>query len=234
MLNDREEKLKQAAKLYTKREGEALLAEVEEIRRQNVFYLTPRADKAVAGLVSKSKRPMRQKMLFGVCAAAACIMIVARVVVGLPDTTSAPSLDTSSAPSQETSPAPSQDTTPAPAPYPAVPTEQAEILPISFALPADYRVAETDFDNGVSIYSLESDDHGNVVLTMYYEVDTAGAPETVFDEVIIDGTPVSAKVTDSYMLLAFESDGLSYTLSSRDDLGSLAAFYRNITEAVPV
>jgi hypothetical protein len=105
------------------------------------------------------------------------------------------------------------------------------MLPISFAIPDGYTVRSSEYDNGMSVYALESEAHGDVVLTMHYEREQGGNASGAggFDEVMIDGTPVAAKVEDSYMLLAFERDGLEYTLSSKDNLGALAAFYRNIS-----
>jgi hypothetical protein len=53
------------------------------------------------------------------------------------------------------------------------------------------------------------------------------------DEVVIDGTTVPAKVDEAYMLLTFEREGVHYTLSDRDDMGVLAAFYRSIVRVAP-
>ena len=237
-----DEKLKNAAKLYAKKEGESLLAEVEEIRRQNISYLTPRADKTVKELSARKERPKRMKALFGICAAAACIAITIRLVSGLPDL-GAGSRTPEAAPA---SPEPTDSYEPgvveaetAEPSAPSAPGESdggvqtgpAEILPISFELPAGYMVTNAEFDNGMSVYELQSDRRGDVVLTMYYEESqdsTAGGKRAGFGEVVIDGTPVPAKVQDSFVLLAFEMDGLSYTLSSKDDMGALMAFYRRI------
>jgi hypothetical protein len=110
------------------------------------------------------------------------------------------------------------------------------MIPISFDLPAGYRVSAQDYDNGVSLYMLENATRGDVVLAMYHEDERltdgdtrGGATLGPRDEVIIDGTAVPAKINGDYMLLAFERAGVCYTLSSRDDMGALAAFYRSIT-----
>ena len=214
-----EEKLKLAAKLYADKEGSSLLAEVSEIERQNVSYMTPRADKTVRDLVEKGRRPKRRSAVIGVAAAAACVLIMVRLISGVPDISGdTPSL----------APEPPGDT-------PSLPYMPDEIIPISFTLPADYRVKTADLDNGMSVYKLESGEHGDVVLTMYYETDAADKEQDFyqgFDEVIIDGTPVHAKVKDTYKLLAFEAEDVRYTLSSADNLGALAAFYRQIAESV--
>jgi len=223
MKESAEEKLKSAAGLYAKKEGESLLAEADELQRQGVSYLTPRADRTVRELAAKGRRPRRRNLAVGLAAAAACAVFAVRMVTGI----AGPDSDLST---------PSDTPTPSGPTAPAGPVAPDGILPISFTLPADYRVKYSDFDNGVSVYMLESGRGGDVVLTMYYasgEIDDGSGPGTGFDEVVIDGTPVPAKVNEAYKLLAFEADGLSYTLSSRDDLGALAAFYRNITESVP-
>ena len=238
-MNDVEQKLKKAAELYAGEEGEALLEEAERLRKDNVSYLTPRADKTVRGLAVKRRRPRGRNALIGAASAAACILLAIRIISGLPDlpgggsSESAAPEPASEAPQEpEAADGGAADSPPSDAGPPGFPQE---IIPISFALPADYHVSSADLDNGMSVYELESDRHGTVVLTMYYEADYgSSAPgrdpytDARFDEVIIDGTPVPAKVNASYRLLAFEQDGLMYTLSSEDDLGALAAFYRSI------
>jgi len=236
MKESTEEKLKSAARLYAKKEGESLLAEADEIQRQGVSYLTPRADRTVKELAAKGLRPRRRKLTVGLAATAACAVFAVRIITGIagPEGDMPASSDVSSPPE---SAAPSEPAAPPESTAPSVPVAPAGILPISFTLPADYRVKDSDFDNGVSIYRLESGRGGDVVLTMYYTnvaSDDGSGPGSGFDEIVIDGTPVPAKVTGAYKLLAFEADGRSYTLSSKDDLGALAAFYRNITESVPV
>ena len=240
MQNSSDEKLKNAAKLYARKEGESLLAEMNEIRRQNLSYLTPRADKTVKELMAKKEKPKRMKALFGICAAAACIAITIRLVTGLPDLGVGRGPEGAAAPTAPESTDSYEPGIESETAEPAAPSESdngvdafpAEILPISFTLPAGYTVTKAEYDNGMSVYDLESERRGDVVLTMYYEESpadgTGGDRWAGFDEVIIDGTPVPAKVQDSFVLLAFEQDGLSYTLSSKDDLGALAAFYRSI------
>ena len=79
MTNDTEAKLKRAAGLYVKQEGERLLAESDEIRRQNLTHLLPRADKTVQGLLKGNIKLSRRKAAFGLITAAACILLVVRI-----------------------------------------------------------------------------------------------------------------------------------------------------------
>ena len=247
-MNDIEQKLKKAAELYAREEGETLLAEAEGLRRENVSYLTPRADKTVRGLAAKRRRPSNRNALIGAASAAACILIVIRIISGVPGMSGGGigSYDAAPEPASEApqsadssddggameSPADggvAESPTDSGAPGESVPPGfPQEILPISFALPAGYHVTSVELDNGMSIYELESSRRGTVVLTMYYGDTYANTKFAGFSEVIIDGRPVPAKVNDAYRLLAFEQDGLMYTLSSEDDLGALAAFYRSI------
>jgi hypothetical protein len=244
-MDNREEKLKRAARLYAKKDGESLLEEAEKIRSQKVSLVTPRADKTVRDLIAKGRRQKRRKALVGVGAAAACIVLVLLVVgVGLPGGGGFPTPGGQAGSGSSDSPDSSDSSSGAGNPGgsdAATGTKilpPGEMLPISFTLPADYMVYDSELDNGMSVYRLESVDYGSVVLTMYYETDPTGGAKADayegFDEVIIDGTPVPAKVRDTYKLLAFDIDGMSYTLSSEDDLGSLAAFYRSIAESVQV
>ena len=224
-MDTREEKLKRAAELYARKEGESFLAEADEINRQNVSYMTPRDDKTVRDLITGEKRPKQRRALFGLCAAAACIVFTIALINVIPGGPGSGANIAQDSMESEAAPMPPPETAPAT-------ILPAEIMPISFALPADFRVEGAELDNGMSVYSLGSDNYGDVVLTMYYLEEGNRTPETAayagFDEITIDGTVVPAKVHDTYKLLAFDFDGVSYTLSSEDDLGSLAAFYRNI------
>ena len=234
-MDSREEKLKKAAELYAKNEGESLLREAEEIRRQNVSYMTPRADRTVYDLMAAGRRanqrPKQRKALYGLCTAAACIVLTFIIISNVPGKGGSESemvADSGTDAAAAEAPA-------APMPAPELlpePELPADILPISFELPADFRIENAELDNGMSVYNLQSDVYGNVVLTMYYKTAGEEAPGEDFfkgfDEVIIDGTAVPAKVRDTYKLLAFNFDRMFFTLSSEDDLGSLAAFYRNI------
>jgi len=213
-MDDSEEKLRRAAKLYAEKDGESLIAESSGICAQNVSQITPRADKVVKRILAKEKRKKWRKALIGVCAAAAC------VVVYLLLTTVAPG---------------------------------NEAPPLDVPLPADFVVYDSVFDNGASVYHLKSETHGDVTLTIGDEsgadgvvsgegsgVGSANGDATSagsaansdeyagYDEVLIDGASVPAKVQGASKSLAFKYEGLSYTLSCDGDFGPLAAFYRNI------
>jgi hypothetical protein len=224
---------KRVAQAWAEQYGESLLAEVEAMREQEVSYQTPRADQVARSVAARRGGPARRRRTaaFIGLAAAACLVIVVGIA-GIPSLMAPPS----------TSPGDAViDFSP--------PASDAAKIPISFDLPADYRVAATDYDNGMSLYTLESAARGDVVLTMYHEneqqadataadaaADAAaesGSSFTPTDKVVIDGTAVPAKVDEAYMLLAFEHGGVRYTLSDRDDMGTLAAFYRAIVRAAP-
>jgi hypothetical protein len=214
---------KRIAQAWAERHGESLLAEVEEMRRQGLSYQTPRADRAVRDVSSRRGEPARRRRtaMFMGLAAAACLVIVAWIA-GIPSLMTSPSIS----PGDALIDSPTS-------------TSNVARIPISFDLPADYHVAASGYDNGMSVYVLESTEHGNVVLTMYHEdeqqadaVVENGTSFTAIDEVVIDGTTVSAKVDEAYMLLTFDREDVRYTLSNRDDMGALAALYRSIVGTV--
>jgi hypothetical protein len=219
---------KRIAQLWAEQYGKSLTAEAEVMRQQEVYYHTPRADQTVQKIAAhspelkKRRRTNRRNRatIYATLAAAACLVLVA-LLAGVPSLVSLVSPPSSSPGDAEQNP--------------AGPTADAEILPINFTLPADYRVAAKDYDNGVSLYALESQRYGDVVLTMCPASEqlagsagAAGNATTLIDEVIIDGTAVPARVDDAFMLLAFEHRDVHYTLSSHDNLGALVALYRNI------
>ncbi|MCL2530313.1 MAG: hypothetical protein FWE41_08335, partial [Coriobacteriia bacterium] len=122
--------------------------------------------------------------------------------------------------------------------------EEPELIPLTFALPSDFRMASSDWDNGVTLYTLESQSHGDVVLAMYHvdneEAAAAGVAGSIVasapsggaaalvDKVIIDGVEVPARIDDAFVLIEFQHNDINFTLSSRDNLGALAAIYRRI------
>ena len=167
--------------------------------------------------------------MFMSLAAAACLVFVA-VYFGVPALTQI----SSSAPPNAASQGPGIS-----GPGTSGPQIAAQMLPLSFELPADYRMAASDYDNGMTLYTLESQERGDVVLTMFpadeqpagdaaYGGAAFGGSATSTKKLIIDGDAVPAFLDEAFMLLVFEYDDVYYTLSSRDDLGSLAAFYRSI------
>jgi hypothetical protein len=231
---------KRVAQTWAEQYGESLLAEIETMREQGVSYQTPRADQAVRSVSVRRGRPARRRRtaMFMGLAAAACLVIVVGIVT-IPSLMAPPF--TSPGDATKSGDAVIDSSPPAP---------DAAKIPISFDLPAGYRVAASDYDNGMSLYTLRSTAHGDVVLAMYPENEqqadagVANAPATdaaaeneasfaALDEVLIDGTTVPAKVDEAYMLLTFEYEGVHYTLSDRDDMGALAAFYRAIVRAAP-
>ncbi|MCL1847828.1 MAG: hypothetical protein FWF91_07690 [Coriobacteriia bacterium] len=235
------------ADAWAEREGKALAAEVEAMRQQGVDYLLPRANRTVRelgargataesvaspGYTSKSaardtaahtrRRAERRRAPAIISFAAAACFIVIALIVGVPSLLQPPS---------QTSPGDTVVEKP-----PAI--QDAQMIPVSFGLPADYRLATSDYDNGVSLYTLESPSYGEVKLAMYHVDGQGGNTEVTtpigsasvgaMDEVLIDGTAVPAKIADTYVLLAFQQDDVHYTLTSRDNLGALAALYRCI------
>ena len=252
MQSNTEEKLKRAVELYAKREGEALLSEIEEIHRQRVSYLMPRADKVVREFArhgGAAARPRPRRVLTIAVAAAACVMLIFRVAtfsspISLDNAAGLPAVSAPEAAALDE--VESGAFAPAPAPGGLGDFNEGRekddmantaVMPITFALPAGYREIFSDYDNGMTIYEFESLNRGDVVLTMYYVTDAEDWSNyshadrngyLAFTSILVDGTPVPAKVEDTYMLLAFERGGVSYTLSSKDDLGALAAFYRSI------
>ncbi|MDR1358615.1 MAG: hypothetical protein LBJ48_04600 [Coriobacteriales bacterium] len=219
---------RRVAEAWVEQYGMSLLAEGETMRAQGVSYPTPRADKVVRRVPSQQSRQQsrparharhRQTALITTLAAAACLLLVVWVA-SIPSLMAPPSTSSSDATLDSLAPAP-----------------VGAKLPLSFDLPADYRVAASDYDNGMSVYALESETRSAVVLTMYPTSEQpADATErensfATMEEVLIDGKPVPAKIDLSYSMLTFEHEGVHYTVSNRDDMGTLAAFYRSIVRA---
>ena len=235
-LSDRD--AKRLALTWSELHGRELLAEDAAMRQQGVDYLLPRAEETVKALADQgtgaSKRRNRGPAMFltAAAAAAACLVLVA-VLVGVPSLNDTP-LSTDSA---EYAPD-------APQLQESAPLErEPDLIPLTFALPSDFRMASSDWDNGVTLYTLESQNHGDVVVAMYHigdeEAAAAGVAGSIVassptgaaalvDKVIIDGVEVPARIDDAFVLIEFQHNDINFTLSSRDNLGALAAIYRKI------
>jgi hypothetical protein len=215
---------KRLADSYVERQGSKLLNEQDALRQQNLKYATPRANKLVKNLVRGGKdRGMgarrNKRPLFATAAAAACLVLLigafavftnrGTVAFLKPDSAQNPTLN-SSAPS-------------------TLQDSWSILQPLDFNLPSQFSVVNTDWDNGQSIYKLNSTMHDDVVLTIQQ---WGGQDDwyTPMDRVTIDGRAVPATIKDEYKLLRFVDEGALYTISCRDDLGTLANLYRSIVD----
>jgi len=203
----RDDEMKRIAGRWAELEGQRLLAERDALNRDGVRLLLPRADAQVQQLLRRPKpnrAQRRRRMWTAIAACLAVYLILPHALLAARDAGGA------SAP---------QD------------AAAAEPIPIPFHVPEHYAVLSASMDNGVGVYYIAHEDGDDVVVTVDGqgggEADDAAAfPETV----VIDGTPVEAKVRADYKMLTFERDGAVYTLSCREELGTLAALYRTICE----
>jgi hypothetical protein len=228
---------KQMADAYVEHQGTSLLGEHAAMRQQNVRYAMPRADKRVKELMQTGKRRSKTPYL-ATAAVAACLLLFVgsfAVITNIRDVVMPGSENTSvMAPSQ----APETSGDAALPPTAALDELEgdsttgrpwSELQPLDFYLPAQFSVASTKVDNGKSIYQLDNSMHDDVVLTIE-QPDAQGDWSADMDAVIIDGKPIPAIVKDEYKLLQFEDGGALYTISCRDDLGTLSALYRSIVD----
>jgi hypothetical protein len=230
--------LKEWANTYVEAYGSGLLREREAMRQQNVRYATPRADRLVRelsqgqpGQPGQQDRKKRSKApLFVGAAAAACLVLFigAFAVLGsISDVILPPSQTVDNTPPGAT--APGENAAPGTPGATAPQDSWTELKPIGFNLPSQFTVAESKFDKGQSIYKLDNSLHDDVILTMQQPTgEDDGVAE--MDSVLIDGKAVPAIVQDEYKLLRFEDEGTLYTISCKDDLGTLATLYRSIVD----
>ncbi|MCL2807638.1 MAG: hypothetical protein FWD27_05710 [Coriobacteriia bacterium] len=221
---------KRLADAWVEQQGGSLLTEAEAMRLQGVDYQTPRSDETVRALVSgRSKQTRRRRTPLPAILATAACLIFAALFVGIPALTNSPLAESPS----PISPNGSVDSAS------SAPQLVVQMLPLTFSLPADFRKTGEDYDNGTTLYTLESPSFGRVVLAMRSTGDdelidshqVANGTTVPMREVVIDGTVVSARIDSAYMLLAFSHGSIDYTLTSQDNLGALAAFYRSIVGA---
>ncbi|MDR1798176.1 MAG: hypothetical protein LBR44_12230 [Clostridiales Family XIII bacterium] len=202
--------MKRIAGRWAELEGQRLLAERDALNRDGVRLLLPRADAQVQQLLRRPKpnRAQRRRRMWTAIAACLAVYLI------LPHALLA-----------------ARDAGGASAPQDAASTSSAaaEPIPIPFHVPEHYAVLSASMDNGVGVYYIAHEDGDDVVVTVAPEEEGAAAPgEVMPDEVEIDGETVAAAVTPDYKMLSFEKGGDVYTLSCREDMGTLAALYREL------
>ena len=92
------------------------------------------------------------------------------------------------------------------------------IIPLSFSLPENLSVADTELDNGQSVYYLSDRYEDNVVMTLEK---TDFEPGEGLTAIRINGSAAYTRATADYQLLTFRKDGVLYTLTCRYELGTL-------------
>jgi hypothetical protein len=229
-MSERDDRiLKEWATTYVEGFGTSLLDERATMRQQNVRYALPRADKLVREL-ARGRKKHKKTPLFATAAVAACLVVLvsAFVVVSNLSNSIIPQTGLDSALESENGSDPESSLTPEQT-APNKEDASTELMPLDFHLPVQFAVAESKVDNGESIYKLNNGLDDDVVLTMQQPTGQ-NVWFAAMDKVVIDGASVPAVITDDYKLLQFEDDGTLYTISCRNDMGTLSALYRSIVD----
>lgn len=226
--NRADQLFKQIASDYVRQYGSELRQELAELEQQNVRYVTPRMDRAVKAF-GKSNRTKRY--LQGFSALAACILLVLLIPIifiqnnNLSTAPQAPPARQNATALEEAADY-AEDMQNAP---PMIESEKAagpELMPLSFALPENFSVADAKLDNGKSVYHLADTGLDDVVLTM----EIAEQPDEYegLTELTINDSSAYARATPDYKLLAFQKDGVSYVLTCRYDFNTLVSLGKTI------
>jgi hypothetical protein len=238
MTNSDDKVFKELADRYVEIDGQFLLQEQRALEEQRISYPTPRSDAQIRLLVGGHKKSKKAPIL-----AIAAALLVAFIGASAVFLQYGEQLFPSLTPSQN-APADGDVTDVIPGDSGgATPDGQgtssdglsdspgaAQLHPINFELPAQFSVADSKLDNGETIYHLDNSKNDDVVMTIKDAGAKTSSEQTGnLDEVYIDGTVVTAKLRDEFKLLTFESDGAIYTISCRDDIGTLSNLYRSIT-----
>lgn len=102
-----------------------------------------------------------------------------------------------------------------------------EVIPLSFSLPDNFEVAQTEIDQGVSIYYLNNTYDDPVVMQMEY-MDTAEPVFNHLQPVHIKGRPAYGLAAADYKILTFVHDNILYTLTCEYDINTLVSISENI------
>ncbi len=245
---EREQLFRRMAGVYADREGEALLAENENLQKSGVQYLTPRADKAAKQLARGGSRRISRGAWSAIAAGIVIMLLVPSVLVlsgrwpGMGKTAEAPeAMMDAAAPAASAEAAPVEEPAAEAAQAPAADAGANEgggaaaggtdalLMPLPFNLPENFTVAAAKMDNGQSIYYLADAFNDDVVLTMEPVDDAQDGMDTeglrVFD---VNGKIVYGSTTGAYSFLTFEEDGVQYTLTCKYDINTLLELSRAI------
>lgn len=191
------------AKQYAEAYGEKLKLEALELEQQNVEYITPGLDKKI----QKISGNRRRRFSVGFAALAAGLLLVLML----------PSLLNINVPSTTASDFPAAEA-PAASVEPMQPSEP-ELLPLNFALPANFTVAGKELDNGKSVYYLSDANLDDVVMTM--ELDPLEDVFAGLKLLTINNSQAYYKYSRDFSMLAFEHDSITYVLTCKYDVNTL-------------
>lgn len=175
---------------YAETEGRLLRQELDAAN--SLPYYTPALDRKIHRL---ARGRNSGRILLGVASAAACLLAVLTV----------PSLLRNSGAS-DTPPGTSHA------------GETPALIPLSFSLPENLSVADTELDNGQSVYYLSDSYEDNVVMTLEK---TDFEPGEGLTAIRVNGSAAYTRETADYQLLTFRKDGVLYTLTCRYELNTL-------------
>lgn len=216
--------LRKLARTWAEEEGRALLYERDIRNRQGPAVLLPRADARIKAYVGAQRAKRRSRNAW--IAVAACLA----VYLALPQALIA-ARDAGGAgggPASVTASVDMQAPAAGGSALAPMTNTQTEPIPIPFNVPERFSVVSASEDNGAFVYYVARDNGDDAVVTVDGTGGGAARIAGLPDTVMIDGAAVPAKVAADYKLLGFEKDGEVYTLSCRNDVGTLAALYRGI------
>lgn len=211
-MNDKEQIWRELARQYQQQYEQELQQERQQLEAQT-WLPTTELDGKVWGYVAERKR--RRRMWSGLAAAAVVLVLLTPALLRsirleLTPPVSSGGMSSSAASSAASSMAPAE----------------AQPLPLTFALPGQFSVAGVELDQGKTVYTLDNSQLDPVVMTLEQNADTAFL-ETL-TPLTLEGRQVYGLSEDRYQLLAFEQEGILYTLTCQHDLNTLAELGRSI------
>lgn len=205
---DSDDIFKHIADEYVKQNSDKLEKERSEVPNYtNEAYF--RLDKMTYNRIRTLKR--KKYIRFG-SIAAACLLLVFTVPVILRFTVYSPETATSDTASE--APSSSSD-------------EQSGLITLSFELPDNLSVVETEVDNGVSIYHLDDTRNDDVIMQLESTA-TANVDFDTLKPITINGQQTYGLSTASYKIIMFINDNVLYTLTCQYDINTLVELSENI------
>ena len=198
-MNNHEALFKELAQRYVEEDGRLL--NEERAAQKDIVTLTLALDKRVQKGTSAKKQTRNRWIVSLVAAAAVMVLLMPGLLRNFR------TKDNHSGVQNET-------------------METQQLIPISFTLPQNLSVADSNLDRGQSVYALDNTDGDHVVMALEKN---AGLPDiTELRSVTINGQEAYALQRADYQFLVFEKDNVTYTLTCRYQIDTLVSLGKNI------
>lgn len=204
----------QMARSYVEQYGKELGQELEELEKHEIPAATPSLDRRVHRAVYAPARRRNMRILGALAACLVLVLLVPRLM----------SLQLPESAGEAQSSAVAEDAAPQES---AMPNEDLLLIPLSFELPDNLSVENSELDNGKTIYYLHNTQLDDVVMTLEKTTAENVAHDGLVEIQINQSTAYGMSGPD-YNLLTFQKEDIAYVLTCEHDINTLIGLSKHI------